>query len=206
MIDALERAAGQRVSRETAALLEAYVERLKTANRSQNLVSASTLDTMWERHILDSAQLVRFLPSVGASIIDIGSGAGLPGIVLATLSKGPVTLVEPRRLRAAFLEETAAALGLSKRVSVRATKAEQVRGQFDFITARAVAPLERLLGIGFHLAHSGTVWALPKGKKANSELVEAQRSWQCEVRTEASCTDPDATILVLSKVRAKSRR
>ena len=117
-----------------------------------------------------------------------------------------MTLVEPRRLRAAFLEETVAALGLADRVTVRAAKAEQVRGQFDVITARAVAPLGRLLGMAHHLAHSGTVWALPKGKNAKSELAEAQRSWQCEVRSEASCTDPDATILVLSKVRAKSKR
>ena len=203
MIEALERAAGRPVSRETFALLEAYVERLKTANNSQNLVSRSTLDDMWERHILDCAQLVRFEPSVGASWVDIGSGAGLPGIVIALLVKGPVTLVEPRRLRATFLEETAAASGLSHRVTVRPTKIENVTGQFDVITARAVAPLGRLIGMGLHLAHSGTIWALPKGKSAQSELAEAQRSWQCNARSETSCTDPHAAILVLSDVRAQ---
>jgi 16S rRNA (guanine527-N7)-methyltransferase len=206
MIEALERAAGRPVSRETERLLEAYVERLRAANATQNLVAASTLDRIWERHILDSAQLVRFEPRRGASWVDIGSGAGLPGLVVAALVEGPVTLVEPRRLRAAFLEDTVAALGLSNRVTVRCAKAETIAGSFDVITARAVAPLDRLLAIGLHLAHSGTVWALPKGKGANSELAEARRSWQCEVRREASCTDPNATILVLSKVRAKSRR
>ncbi len=206
MIDELERAAGRPVSRETLVLLKTYVERLKTANSSQNLVSASTLDDIWERHILDSAQLVRFEPHAGASWLDIGSGAGLPGIVIAALVDGPVTLVEPRRLRATFLEETVAASGLADRVTVRASKIENVRGQFDVITARAVAPLGRLLGMGLHLAHSGTIWALPKGKSANSELAEAQRSWLCEVRSETSCTDPHAAILVLSKVRAKSNR
>jgi 16S rRNA (guanine527-N7)-methyltransferase len=206
MIDALEQAAGRPVSRETLGILEAYVTRLKAANAGQNLVAASTLEHIWERHILDSAQLVRFEPRPGASWIDIGSGAGLPGIVVAVLAEGPVTLVEPRRLRAQFLEETATALGIDRRVSVRTTKIERVRGSFDLITARAVAPLDRLLAMGLHLAHSGTIWALPKGKNAKSELAEAQRSWQCEVRSEQSCTDPEATILVLSKVRAKSRR
>jgi 16S rRNA (guanine527-N7)-methyltransferase len=206
MIEALERAAARLVSRETLGLLTAYVERLKTASATQNLVAASTLDSIWERHILDSAQLVRFEPRAGASWVDIGSGAGLPGIVIAALTSSPVTLVEPRRLRAEFLEETVDALGLADRISVVPAKIENVGSQFDVITARALAPLGRLLGMANHLAHSGTVWALPKGRNAKSELAEARRSWQCEVRSEASCTDLDATILVLSKVKAKSNR
>jgi 16S rRNA (guanine527-N7)-methyltransferase len=206
MSEKLERAAGRPVSRETLRLLEAYVERVRTANQIQNLVSASTLDDIWNRHILDSAQLVRFEPRAGASWVDIGSGAGLPGIVIAALVEGPVTLVEPRRLRATFLEETVAASGLSIRVTVQPTKIENVRGQLDVITARAVAPLGRLLGMGLHLAHSGTIWALPKGKNAKSELAEASRSWQCDARSETSCTDPHAAILVLSNVKAKSNR
>ncbi|HZB70271.1 MAG TPA: 16S rRNA (guanine(527)-N(7))-methyltransferase RsmG [Sphingomicrobium sp.] len=206
MIERLEEAAGHPVSRETVALLEDFVRRLKRANQEQNLVSASTIDSVWDRHILDSAQLVRFQPFPTASWIDIGSGAGLPGIVIAALVEGSVTLVEPRRLRAEFLHETVVALGLSGRVSVHASKIEKVVGQFHVITARAVAPLGRLLGMAHHLAHPGTVWALPKGRNAKIELAEARRSWQCDARSEASCTDPDGQILVLSKVRAKSRR
>jgi 16S rRNA (guanine527-N7)-methyltransferase len=206
MIEALERAAARPVSRETFARLERYVERLIAASATQNLIAASTADTVWERHILDCAQLVRFEPRPGAAWIDIGSGAGLPGLVVAALVEGPVTLVEPRRLRAAFLAEASNALHLAKRVTVVPAKIEQVREKFDVITARAVAPLGRLLGMAHHLAHEETVWALPKGKNAKSELVEAQRSWQCEARSEPSCTDPDAAILVLSKVRAKAKR
>jgi len=206
MIEALERAAGRPVSRETFALFESYVERLKAANHDQNLIAESTLASLWERHILDSAQLVRFEPHTGASWVDIGSGAGFPGLVIAALTDGPMTLVEPRRLRAQFLEETAATLGLFDRVTVLASKIEHVGGPFDVITARAVAPLDRLIGLAIHLAHFGTIWALPKGRTAKSELAEAQRSWQCEVRSETSCTDPDATVLVLSKVGAKSNR
>jgi len=206
VIEALERAAARPVSRETVQLLTEFVERLKSASATQNLVAASTLGTIWERHILDSAQLVRYEPHAGASWVDIGSGAGLPGIVIAALAKGPVTLVEPRRLRAEFLEETADALGLGDQVSIIRSKIENVQGKFDVITARAVAPLGRFLGMAHHLAHNETVWALPKGKNANSELAEARRSWQCEVRSEASCTDPGATVLVLTKVGAKSKR
>jgi 16S rRNA (guanine527-N7)-methyltransferase len=206
MIDALERAADRSVSRETFERLESYVARIKSANSGQNLISASTLGAIWDRHIIDSAQLVRFEPHAGASWLDIGSGAGLPGIVVAALVEGPVTLVEPRRLRAEFLEDAVTALGLADRVTVECAKIEKVTGSFDVITARAVAPLDRLLRMALHLAHDGTIWALPKGKSAHSELAEAQRSWQCEVRSETSCTDPQARILVLSKVEAKSNR
>ena len=204
MIEALERAAGRPVSRETAKKLETFVELIKSANAEQNLVSTTSLDHIWERHILDSAQLVRFELAAGASWLDIGSGAGLPGIVIALLVQGPATLVEPRKLRAAFLEETVAALGLAARVTVRSAKIEKITGQFDLITARAVAPLGRLLAMAHHLAHESTIWALPKGRSANMELVEARRSWHCQARSEPSRTDPEARILLLSQVKAKS--
>jgi 16S rRNA (guanine527-N7)-methyltransferase len=205
MIAELEQAAGRTVSRETLAGLARYVELLREANQQQNLVATSTLDSAWERHIHDSAQLVSFAPGA-QSWIDIGSGAGLPGVVIALLTDAPVTLVEPRRLRADFLRDAVRQLELEKRVSVHAEKAEKVSGSFDAITARAVASLDRLLPMAQHLSHAGTIWVLPKGRKANSELAEAQRSWHCEVRAEASRTDREATVLVLSKVRAKSKR
>jgi 16S rRNA (guanine527-N7)-methyltransferase len=203
MITELERVAGRPVSRETFDRLKSYVERLRAESGYQNLVSASTLDTIWGRHILDSAQLARFEPRPGASWVDVGSGAGLPGIVIACLIDGPVTLVEPRRLRADFLRDTVEALGLN--ASVECAKAERIGGKFDVITARAVAPLGKLLGISHQLSHPGTIWVLPRGRNAKSELAEARRSWQCEAREEASCTDPNSTILVLSRVRAKMR-
>jgi 16S rRNA (guanine527-N7)-methyltransferase len=91
---------GRDVSRETLDRLERYADLLRSESAKQNLVSASTLDRLWDRHILDSAQLVKFAPRPDLSWVDIGSGAGLPGIVIAALVTGPVTLVEPRRLRA----------------------------------------------------------------------------------------------------------
>ena len=206
MIEALQRVTGRPVSRETFDLLGVYVAMVTDANSEQNLISASSIDSIWERHVLDSAQLVRFETNTGASWVDIGSGAGFPGIVIAALTDGPVTLVEPRRLRAEFLINVVEALGLSRRVSVQAAKIERIKGPFDMITARAVAPLDRLIPMANHLAHSGTVWALPKGKSAQSELAEARRNWQCDARSEISCTDPDAQILILSKMGQKPAR
>ena len=174
---------------------------LELESAAQNLISQSTLHALWQRHILDSAQLLRFAPKA-ASWCDIGSGAGLPGLVIALLTQKPVTLVEPRRLRAEFLMRAAAELGL-RQVTVIQAKSERVEGRFDAITARAVAALPQLIGIAHHLSHPGTVWVLPKGKTAEIELAEARRSWQCDARSEVSCTDPDARILVLTGVRAK---
>lgn len=201
MIGRLDSAAGRPVSRETFEKLERYVALLRDESARQNLVSAATLEQVWERHIFDSAQLIRYEPQRGATWIDIGSGAGLPGIVVACLVEGPVTLVEPRRLRADFLHRLVESLSL--KASVICGKAERAEGKFDVITARAVASLTQLLKISAHLSTGNTVWALPKGRSAKQELVEAQRSWQGMFRVEPSVTDEDSFIVVGTKVRAR---
>ena len=203
LIEDLSTVSGLNVSRETFDRLASYVDLLRNAAAQQNLIAPSTLETVWERHILDSAQLLRF--AKGGSWVDIGSGAGLPGIVIAILSSNPVTLIEPRRLRAEFLSNVAETLGLTS-VSVECAKVQRVRGQFDVITARAVAQLDRFLAMAHHLSKSGTVWVLPKGKNAQSELAQAQLNWHCDALVEQSCTDPESQILVLTRVGAKKKR
>jgi 16S rRNA (guanine527-N7)-methyltransferase len=204
MNDGLDLAAGRRVSRETGDQVQVFAQLLRDESSRQNLIAASTLETLWERHILDSAQLARFGPS-SAKWVDVGSGAGLPGIILAALlPRSSVTLVEPRRLRAEFLERAVQQLGLDTKVIT--AKVERVGECFDVITARAVASLDRVLRLTSHLSHPGTLWVLPKGRKAKSELEEARRSWHYEVRVEPSITDPASEILLLSKVKAKSSR
>jgi 16S rRNA (guanine527-N7)-methyltransferase len=205
MIARLEKIAGRAVSRETFCRLELFAALLREENQRQNLVARSTLDSLWERHILDSAQLVRFEPRERSSWVDIGSGAGLPGLVIALLVEGPVALIEPRRLRAEFLAKTSEALGLADRVSIHCDKAERVTGHFDVITARAVASLDRLLKVAGHLSTGKTVWALPKGRSAQSELVEARRAWQGAFHVEPSLTDAGSHIVVGTGVRAKHR-
>jgi 16S rRNA (guanine527-N7)-methyltransferase len=201
VIGRLSSAAGRDVPRETFEKLEAYISLLREESKRQNLVSASTLDCVWDRHIVDSAQLVRYEPRSGASWIDIGSGAGLPGIVIACFVEGPVTLVEPRRLRAEFLHKLSESLDL--RTSVLCAKAERVEGKFDVITARAVARLTKLLEISAHLSTRKTVWAFPKGRSAEAELAEAKHTWQGSLRVEPSVTDEQSFVVVGTEVRAK---
>jgi 16S rRNA (guanine527-N7)-methyltransferase len=201
VIERLAEVAQRDVSRETFGKLQAYASILRAEAKRQNLVSKATLDDLWDRHIIDSAQLVRFEPYSGASWADIGSGAGLPGIVVACLVSGPVTLIEPRRLRAEFLHKACESLGLN--VDVIATKAERAQGEYDVITARAVANLAQLLEISAHLSTRKTVWALPKGRSAERELAEAQRTWQGAFHVEHSVTDAESFIVVATGVRAK---
>lgn len=201
MIETLAAAAGRDVSRETFEKLEAYAAHLTEESKRQNLISVSTIDHLWERHILDSAQLVRFEPRAGSSWADIGSGAGLPGIVIACLVDGPVTLIEPRRLRADFLHKLVESLKLN--AELFCGKVERASGEYDVITARAVAPLAKLLNISAHLSTRNTVWALPKGRNAGAELAEAQQAWQGAFHVEQSVTDADSRIVVATGVRAK---
>jgi 16S rRNA (guanine527-N7)-methyltransferase len=201
VIQRLAQVAGRNVPRETFERLETYAALLRAENQRQNLVSASTLDRLWERHILDSAQLVRFEPHSGASWADIGSGAGLPGIVIACIVDGPVRLIEPRRLRAEFLHKLCESLQID--ATVYAGKAERAEGQYDVITARAIARLAQVFEISAHLSTRKTVWALPKGRNASAELAQAQRSWQGMFHVEQSVTDADSQIVVATGVKAR---
>ena len=201
MIGRLAEVVQRDVSRETIEKIEAYAALLREESARQNLISTSTLDNLWDRHILDSAQLVRFEPGAGSSWVDVGSGAGLPGIVIACIVSGPVTLIEPRRLRADFLHKLRESLQLNAQVFCG--KAERAGGEYDVITARAVAPLSELLKISAHLSTRNTVWALPKGRSATRELAEAQQAWQGEFHVEQSVTDADSSIVVATGVRAR---
>lgn len=202
MIERLREATGRGVSRETLANLEHYAALLINEADQQNLIAKSTVDDLWERHIVDSAQLLRFLPQ--GRIADVGSGAGLPGIVLAILSSQPITLIEPRRLRVDFLNHCITELGLPH-ATVAHAKAERVEGRFDGITARAVANIDQIFRSTLHLSHPGTTWVLPKGQKGQLELAAAKGSWQGHFRTEPSITEGDAVIVVASGLSAKRK-
>ena len=206
MIEDIAAAAGVGVSRETFDSLRRYVEILLDENDRQNLISKATVEGIWQRHIVDSAQIVGFAQRPDSSWLDIGSGAGLPGVVVAILIEGPVTLVEPRRLRAEFLSRTVQQLGLSHRVTVLTAKAERIAGRFDVITARAVASLDTLLNISSHLSTDKTLWLFPKGKSAQSELDEVRGKWQGEFRLEQSLTDPAAAIIIADHVQRRGKR
>ena len=190
------------VSRET--LLGEYASLLRDENERQNLIARSTLADLWTRHILDSEQLLGWAaPHGSASWLDIGSGAGLPGIVIAILQDGPVTLVEPRRKRAEFLSEASQRLGLTN-VKVLQRKIEQVTGEkADYITARAVASLPALLAASIHCAHKDSVFILPKGRSAHSEVEAARGAWHGAFHVEQSVTDPGSHIVIAREVSPK---
>lgn len=194
------------VPRETIERLEAFVELLRAENERQNLVSRASLDSVWERHILDSAQLVRFAPADARSWLDLGTGAGFPGLMVPLFHSSHVVLVESRRLRADFLRTAASTLGIAQRVEILCSKLETVPTRpFDVITARAFAPLPRLLALAERFSTSGTVWILPKGRNAKSELDAARSSWQGDFRLEPSLTDAEAQIVVATRVRRSLR-
>jgi 16S rRNA (guanine527-N7)-methyltransferase len=193
------------VPRETMARLDAFAALLREESAQQNLVSKASLDQLWLRHFADSAQLLPFAPSSSASWVDLGAGAGFPGLVVAMLQEGPVTLVEERRLRADFLRRAAEALGV--RVEIIASKAERIADRsFDVISARAFAPLPRLLDLGTGLSTTKTIWVLPKGRNAETELAALDASWQGDFRIEASVTDPDAGIIVAEGVQRRAAK
>jgi 16S rRNA (guanine527-N7)-methyltransferase len=187
--------------------IEAFVAFLAEESERQNLVSRSSLGAVWERHILDSAQLLRFAPTAAATWVDLGTGAGFPGLVVAALFPAHFTLVEARRLRADFLLRSAEILGIEDRVEVLLSKVEAVPARpFDVISARAFAPLDKLLRLGAPLSTPETVWILPKGRNAKSELDAARASWQGEFRIEPSLTDADAGIIVARGVKPRGKK
>ncbi|MBY0521321.1 MAG: 16S rRNA (guanine(527)-N(7))-methyltransferase RsmG [Sphingomonas sp.] len=186
------------VSRET--MLAQFVTLVTAEAQHQNLISAATLPHIWRRHIVDSAQLVSLAGPIRGDWIDIGSGAGFPGIVAACLIDSSVLLVEPRRKRADFLRDAVTTLGIADRVTVHAAKAEQIVAHAGVISARAVAALPELLAATVHLSTKKTRWILPKGKSAREEVAAAQRTWHGVFHVEQSLTDPDSLIILAEKV------
>jgi 16S rRNA (guanine527-N7)-methyltransferase len=194
------------VPRGTMERLEAFTDLLAEENRRQNLVSKASLEHVWSRHILDSSQLLRFAPVQAESWLDLGSGAGFPGLIVALLHRSKVTLVESRRLRAEFLRQAAQVMQVENKVEILCTRLETLAPRpFDVISARAFAPLDRLFALAAPFSRPGTRWLLPKGRSAKSELAEAQASWQGEFRLEPSVTDPDAGIVIAEQVRLKAK-
>ncbi|MCW3834901.1 16S rRNA (guanine(527)-N(7))-methyltransferase RsmG [Sphingomonas canadensis] len=193
------------VPRET--MLQRFAALLAAENKRQNLIAASTIPVIWGRHLVDSAQLLPLARDAGEGVwVDVGSGPGLPGMVIALLDETrPVVLVEPRARRIDFLRQAAEELGLSSRVTLVADKVErwQPARPAAVISARAVAALPSLFHSTAHCTDSSTVWVLPKGRNAQSEVAEARRAWQGAFHVEPSITDADSGIVVAQGVRAR---
>lgn len=198
-LDAAGTAALLGVSRETAERLEIYLQLLLRWQGVINLVGPGTLADPWRRHILDCGQLRRWCPDHARCLVDLGSGAGLPGLVLAILGMPDVHLIESDRRKAAFLREAARAVGVA--ATVHACRAEAVAGLgADVLTARALAPLARLLPQAAPFLRPHSVCLLLKGRGVEAELTQAGRDWRMAVELHASRSDPDGRVVVLRGV------
>lgn len=190
------------VPRETWAKLGRYVDILLGAMGNQNLIAQSTAPRIWARHIVDSAQLLMLAPKAGnGQWLDLGAGAGLPGMVIAILSEWPVMMVESRRMRIDFLNDVVMELGITN-AKIFGGRVETVPAMHSaVISARAYAPLPKLLSSAAHLADENTLWVLPKGRNAQNELETIRPSWQGVFHVEPSITDPDSDILIARSVK-----
>ncbi len=187
------------VSRETLARLEAYAALLRQWSARLNLVGRETLPDLWRRHILDSAQLYPLLPGAARSLVDLGSGAGLPGLILAILGARGVELVEADSKKCAFLFEAARVTGAS--LTIHRQRIESVPAHpVDIVTARALLPLDRLLPLAARFLGEGTRCLFLKGERAAEELTLAREAWTMTVVRHKSRSDPRGVVLELQGV------
>ena len=191
------------VSRETMGRLRSYVDLLDKWNRRINLVGAASASEIWSRHISDCAQIVNLAPERAKTWYDIGSGAGLPGIVIAILWResnpaGRVTLVDSDGRKIAFLTEVARALVLN--TDIVCDRIEHLTLEPpDIVSARALAPLDKLLTLCAPLAGEHTTLLLHKGRNVHDELTQARKYWHIDAETVPSLVDQESTILKIGR-------
>lgn len=193
------------VSRETWGRLDALVARVIDRQATMNLIAPSTIPTIWTRHVADSLQLLP-LAAGAKRWLDFGSGAGFPGLVIACALVETVGaqmhLVESTQKKAAFLRETVDALHLPAIVHAQRiedfTRTNKLR--FEVVTARAVAPLEKLLGYANPLLKTGAIGLFPKGQDVEAELTQASKSWKIGAELIPSKTDPHARIVLVRRL------
>lgn len=199
------------VSRETISRLKTYEKLLKQWQKTINLVGAGTLEQTWSRHFADSAQLLDLAPLSTNRWVDLGSGAGFPGLVLAILlaerEGAHVALVESDTRKAAFLGEVARQTGVPvdiypERIEKAAT--QYMVGQVDAITARGLAPMPRLLELVAPYFSGSTVGLFLKGREAQSELDAASQGWELLTEQCPSQTDKEGQIILVRALRAKA--
>jgi 16S rRNA (guanine527-N7)-methyltransferase len=201
------------VSRETLSRLKLYASMLQDWNERHNLVSKGSLEAVWCRHFLDSAQLAGMIPKAATSLADLGSGAGFPGLVLAEMLRDrhsfQTVLYESVGKKADFLRAVVERLNLSN-VAVRQSRLEYVPPEaFDILTARACAPLERLLPYAQRFWGRQTIALFLKGQNVEAELTEARKSWRMKLERHPSRSDASGVILEireLHRVAAKRKR
>lgn len=191
------------VPRGTMDRLEEMDRVLMDWSARHNLIAKSTIKDRWERHYFDSAQLVSLLPKDFETLVDLGSGAGFPGLVLAAFYPDKkITLIESTGKKAAFLVAAAEAMGLSNvRVIPERIESQKLLSPPDIITARALARLDKLLAYGAGIQGKSTRYFFLKGQDVEGELTEAAKYWHMSVIRHPSSSSPDGTILEIGNVK-----
>jgi 16S rRNA (guanine527-N7)-methyltransferase len=195
---------GLDVSRETFDALKAYAALVERWNLAINLVSKGSLPDLWTRHLADSAQIFAMNVTEATSWIDLGSGGGFPGIVVAILAREHqpqlnVTLVEADLRKATFLRQAAQSLDLT--VTVRSERIESLEPlNADVLSARALAALPELLGFADRHLHPGGLAIFPKGARYQDELTQARKTWDFDVDTRPSLSEAEAAILLIRNI------
>jgi 16S rRNA (guanine527-N7)-methyltransferase len=205
---ALITASDLNVSRETFEKLELLERELRRWQAIKNLVGPATLDRIWDRHIVDSLQLLDLAPDA-RTWLDLGSGAGFPGLVLAIAGAERglhVHLVESNSRKCAFLRHIARLTGAPAKVHEARleTLVPDFVGKADVVSARALASLAMLLDWTEPLLKAGTIGLFPKGRDAEIELTEARKKWTFEAEILPSLTDPEARILRITSIESHS--
>jgi len=196
----------------TKQVLEHFVRLLAEWQRVHNLVAPSTLDDVWTRHIADSFQLIEHAPTSWREWVDLGSGAGFPGLVVAIAGKEHperhVTLVESNAKKAAFLRAAIRETGANATVAAARVEshAEKFGRRADIVSARALAPLPVLLGLAEQYAPAGTLMLFLKGREYVREIEAASETWSFDVVDSKSATDSGGRVLAIRNVRAKEMR
>jgi 16S rRNA (guanine527-N7)-methyltransferase len=187
------------VSRETLLRLEAYAALLLQWSQRINLIGRSTLGDIWRRHFLDSAQLLPLIPAGAKNLVDLGSGAGFPGLVLSILGVPGVELIEADSRKAVFLREAARIADVP--IILRPCRIEAVTPHHvDVVTARGCAPLDRLLTLAERFVGPDTTCLFLKGERAEEELTAACKAWTMTVSRYPSSADPGGIVLSLQQV------
>ncbi|MEX2647869.1 MAG: 16S rRNA (guanine(527)-N(7))-methyltransferase RsmG [Alphaproteobacteria bacterium] len=192
------------VSRETLDRLEAFIDVLLTWQTRINLIGCGTIPDVWRRHVLDSAQLMPLIAPTSRRLVDVGSGAGFPGLVLAILGAQGVELVEASQKTCAFLAEAVRVTGAEATI-VCARSEALPRAPADTVTARAVAPLPRLIELVRPLIGPGTRCLFLKGASVETELTKTHKMWKMAATTVPSRTDPGGRIVVIEDLKHGTR-
>lgn len=187
------------VSRETLERLEIYVELLLKWQCAINLIGPRTVADVWGRHVLDCGQLMRYIPKDRSPVVDIGSGAGLPGLILAIMGVPDVKLVESDSRKCTFLRE--AARITKTPVEIVESRIEHLKNiAAGVVTARALAPLTMLTELSQSVTKRNTIYLFLKGKDLKNELTNLKNNWKMNWEVHPSVTNPDGSILKMESV------